>query len=297
MSKKRDSGQARRRVQLNDDGTNYIRSRTISGYDPGNDFKEPAPELERARVSRQMTQKRRRMYTLIALLAVIGLTLFAASQFVANVSSVSYGDSVVRQDFDQAYLGSANQYLSEHPSERFGWGFRSSAFSESMVKSHPEIESAFVSNQIFAGAKLEIKLRQPVAVWRSASNNNYVDADGHIFQTNLHTEPEVVISDQSPVGASGSEGASRRFLEFIGKVIAGLKTSGIGEVKSVVIPATAIRYVEISLDGRSYPIKIQTDRDPSSQVEDIVNMIKYLDKNSIMPNYVDVRVENRGYWQ
>jgi len=286
---RKNKGETRRRAYV-DKGSSYIRSRTVSGYSPDKSS-EQSIELEHAKEQKKRNRQKRRQIVGVSLLIFILLVVFAFSQLSINVASVEYNDSTVSKEQDDDYLAAANQYLTEHPSQRFAWARRNSSLTEFMQKMHPEIADVQIRGGFGAG-KLYIEIRQAVAVWKTQSASSFVDKEGVVFDRNYFRDPSIVIEDRS-----GSGVVSQRFLQFIGKIIAGIKSSGIGEVDKVVIPVGAIRYVEINITDKSYSIKIQTDRDDSSQVADIVNMIKYLDKNNITPNYIDVRVKNRGFWR
>lgn len=287
---RKNKGETRRRAYVENDG-NYIRSRTISGYDPSANTQKQEIELEHVREQKKVTRRKHRRVALASLLILCGLVVFAFSQMTVMLTGVDYSDSTVSKEQDTQYLEIASQYLVEHPSERFSWSRRDNSLTEYIQILYPEVESVQIRGGFGVG-KLYIEIRQPVAVWKTTAGSSFVDKNGAVFEKNYYADPNITINDQS-----GSGAISQRFLQFIGKIIAGVDSSGVGQVEKVAIPAGAIRYVEITLSGKSYPIKIQTDRDADAQVADVVNMVKYLEKNSITPSYVDVRVKNRGFWK
>jgi len=283
-------GETRRRAQVESDG-NYLRSRTISGYDPTEDYREQAEELERSKEAKKESRKKQRHIVTGCLLALLALAVFAFSQATIVLMGVEYNDSTISRDQDEAYLALAGQYLVQHPSERFSWALRNETMAEFLQVAYPEVGAVEVRGNFGLG-KLHVTIRQPVAVWKTAEAKHYVDASGAVFGRNFYGDPSITISDQSNSGI-----VSQRFLAFIGKVISGVEGAGVGSVNRVNIPAGAIRFVEITLENRGHPIKIQTDRNPDSQVADVVNMVKFLDDRGITPQYVDVRVKNRGFWK
>lgn len=287
---RKNKGQTRKRAYVETDG-NYIRSRTISGYDPSGDFADKQIELEHTKAQKKIRRKKRRRSLIMLLLVLFGLLVFAFSQMTVTIIGADYSDSTINRSQDEGYVGVATQYLVEHPSERFSWSRRNESLTAHVQKTYPEVAAAEIRGGFGVG-RLYLEIRKPVAVWKTASSSSFVDKDGAVFEKNYYSDPEVIINDQS-----GSGVISQRFLQFVGKIIAGVDSSGIGKVEKVTIPAGSIRYVEITLAGRTYPIKIQTDRDAGSQIADVVNMIKYLDKKTITPSYVDVRVKNRGFWK
>lgn len=282
--------QTRKRAHVDNDSS-YIRARTISGYSPNNDRSDEKVELEHAKEQKKDKRQKRRKVLLLILLIVAGLFVFAFSQSTITIVGVEYSNSAINRAQDEGYLSSANQYLIEHPSERFSWARRNNSLAEHLQELYPEVANIQIRGGFGVG-KLYVEIREPVAVWKTPSESSFVDKEGAVFKVNYYGDPSIIINDQS-----GSGMISQRFLQFIGKIISGVESSGIGRVEHVVIPSGAIRYVEISLEEENYAIKIQTDRDTDSQVADIVNMVNYLKKSDISPKYVDVRVKNRGFWQ
>ncbi|MDR1197107.1 MAG: hypothetical protein LBL08_02430 [Candidatus Nomurabacteria bacterium] len=296
--RRRSSGQVRRRAGTMTDsgGRDFVRGQTVNGYNPeGNGEKNV--EFERVKEIKKASRKKRSSIILGTILVIVALAAFVVSQYTASVDDVRYSDDVkAKSDVNEGFIKAANAYLSEHPSERFAWSFRKKLFTNYLTKQFPEIASADISSNLIGGGVVDVKIRKPVAVWRVGDKSYYVDSGGNIFQKNYHAEPSITISDGSGIGNEEAS-TSRRLLEFIGKVISGVEKSGVGKVVNANIPASAIRYVEINIAGRAYPIKVQTDREADEQVADIVAMLKYLDQKKIKPKYVDLRVKNRGYWR
>lgn len=287
---RKNKGETRRRAYIESEG-NFIRSKTISGYNPVEENNEREIELEHVKEQKKIKRKKQKRTVLLSILVLLGLVVFAFSQMTAVITGVEYTDSTISRSQDEEYIGAATQYLVEHPSERFTWSRRDDSLAEHLQKTHPEVATVQIRGGFGAG-KLYIEIRKPVAVWNTSTSSNYVDKEGIVFKKNYYQDPKITINDQS-----GSGVVSQRFLQFIGKIISGVESSGLRSVEKVTIPAGAIRYVEITLSGHNFPIKIQTDRDADGQVADLINMVKYLDKNEIVPSYVDVRVKNRGFWK
>jgi cell division septal protein FtsQ len=286
----------RRRARFDGgDSAGYIRSRTISSYDPSNDESAKEAVLERTLEQKRGSRQRRVTTVLVSIGAAIGLVLLATTQIAFNVSSVNYQQDGVTADRDEQYLEFANQYLAGHPSERFLWMLHDSEFLAEAQKTFPEISKITITNNIINGSRVNLTLRVPVAVWRSGLERNYVDQDGKTFSKNYFDEPNITITDLNQSGLVN--GISSRMLEFIGKTIAGIESSGVGKVREVSIPVSAARYVEMRLTDRDFLIKVQIDRDVDSQITDIKNMVKYLDDRNLKPNYIDVRIKNRGFWR
>ena len=65
-----------------------------------------------------------------------------------------------------------------------------------------------------------------------------------------------------------------------------------------VIPAGAIREVDFYLSGWVGKIKMTIDRETAVSVEDADRMLRYLQGINVSEfEYVDVRVEGKGYWK
>jgi cell division septal protein FtsQ len=285
----------RRRAGFDDgDSANFIRNRTLSGYDPSGDTAAEEAVLERSRQQNRSSKKRRWTTILLAIGVVVSLIVLLISQFVVSVSSVEYAQSGVSTKRDNEYLAFANQYLDERPSQRLLWAINGEELLAAARTAYPEIAEISVNNNLISGGSVKVSLRSPVAVWSAGGKRSYVDQHGVVFETNYFDEPDITIVDQN---TSQSGGVSSRMLEFIGKTIAGLESSSSEKVREISIPAQAARYVEIKLHSRDFYIKVQIDRDITSQITDIVNMIKFLDERGIKPSYIDVRVKNRGYYR
>jgi cell division septal protein FtsQ len=292
----RKDNNVRRRARFEaGDSANYIRSRTISSYDPSDDEVAREAVLERTLDQKRSSRKRRLFVGFVSLGVLVGLGLLVVSQFAVGVSSVEYLQDGVTAKHDDQYLAFANQYLADHPSERLLWFLREDELLKEAREFFPEIAEITINGSLTGGSRLQRTLRAPVAVWLSGSKRNYVDQNGVAFEQNYFDEPAITITDLN--NSSLVKGISSRVLEFIGKTIAGIEQSGVGKVREVSIPVSAARYVELKLTDRDFPIKVQIDRDVNSQITDIKNMIKFLDARGIKPSYIDVRIKNRGFWK
>jgi len=64
------------------------------------------------------------------------------------------------------------------------------------------------------------------------------------------------------------------------------------------LPADKAREVDLEIEGFSGVIKVSTDRNAAVSAEDGVRMMKYLEGQGISEvQYIDVRVERKGYWK
>jgi hypothetical protein len=281
-----------RRRLSDDNDVSYIRSRTLSGV--ANERAELQSERKHENNLRRRRRKLGFIFLILTIVILLGLALM--SQFVGRLSVVTNVDG--RAEINKAQYGKiADDYFSARPFERFWFAFSEQSFSDYMVSKMPEVKSAKVHKGVFIGGELELTFREPLAMWRTNDQTDYVDDTGAIFTKNYYSEPPISIIDNSGVTIDGGAIASRRFLQFVGQVASDVNAASIGQVKSITIPASAVRYVEFWIDGRPYPYKAQIDRDSKGQASDIANMAKYLDSRGLIPAYVDVRVAGKGYYK
>lgn len=105
-----------------------------------------------------------------------------------------------------------------------------------------------------------------------------------------------VIDEKTGKVFDGSEGRklSLKVKEYIANLEEEFALVGLKVVRAR-IPADKIREVDVELEGVSGVIKVSTDRNPAVSAEDAARMLKYLGEQKF--EYVDVRVERKGYWK
>lgn len=69
------------------------------------------------------------------------------------------------------------------------------------------------------------------------------------------------------------------------------------KVIRVVVPTGKTREIDIYLEGMETYFKVHLDRSTSESAEDAVRMIRFLEKDDIKAEYVDVRIAGRAYWK
>lgn len=249
---------------------------------------------------RELKRWRRILATIfVATLIIIALVLVILNQFQSSVSvSQKQGDLILDKKDRAKYEKIINEYFASRPLERFSFSYNQENLNEFVTNRAPEIFSVRVSASGLMRGAAELNLREPVAMWRISGATNYVDARGIVFQKNYFSTPTLAIEDQ--FGAKEVDGmiASARFLGFVGQVAAEVDQKlPQNEIARIVIPATAVRYAEIYLTGKSYPIKIQIDREPRDQAADVVAAVRYLEQRKISPKYIDARVSGKAYWR
>lgn len=106
-------------------------------------------------------------------------------------------------------------------------------------------------------------------------------------------KPTIDIIDE----ATSQQKISERMKNYIGQVENDFRDLGYMPLKAV-IPAGAIREVDFYLSGWSGRIKMTIDRDTAVSVEDADRMLRYLQGIGVSEfEYIDVRIEGKGYWK
>ena len=107
-------------------------------------------------------------------------------------------------------------------------------------------------------------------------------------------KPTIPIVDEN---ASTGSTITTRMSEYIGQLENDLKDLDITPVKAVV-PAGAIREVDIYIDGYTGFIKTTIDRGSGVTAEDTERMLRYLKGQGINDfQYIDVRIDGKAYWK
>lgn len=107
--------------------------------------------------------------------------------------------------------------------------------------------------------------------------------------------PTIPITDED----AGDDGAhlTARMREYIGQLEADLREQGIIATKAV-IPAGAIREVDIYLDGHPGYLKAISDRGSGVTAEDAERVLRYLAEQGITDwQYIDLRLSGKAYWR
>lgn len=68
-------------------------------------------------------------------------------------------------------------------------------------------------------------------------------------------------------------------------------------VTKVTLPTGVSRELYVDLEGRTEYFKVNLDRETALTAEDIDRMVRYLEKNEVVPEYVDVRIEEKAYYK
>lgn len=279
----------------------FRRSRTLTGSTSNNVSAgaESRSQLKTARLqAHELHQFRRRIMRILVVVGVVIVVLsFLLMNYVAAIG-VKYPQPG-RTPQTTRYQQSIEQYFAKRPLERFSFAINHRQFANDMQTTHPELLSVDIDKNWYGGqVAFVLQFRKPLLVWATGGHRFYVDSNGVAFEYDHFGGKYVSVSDQSGISPEEAGGtvASNRFINFLGKMVGAVNAGGRGIVTEIIIPAST-RQVDLRVEGRGYPIKTHTDRDPLKQAEDVLNALKWMDEKKVTPQYIDVRVEGKAYFK
>ncbi|MDO4871878.1 MAG: hypothetical protein Q4A27_00380 [bacterium] len=285
---RRELRELREREKNASDGKNFNRNQTISSYK-----KEQSERLE----NRKLVVRRRKITGfLFALFAVSGLVLIILSQFVSTVGVKDVAGKAISKAGD--YSAKIEEYYARQPIERIRSYLNVNNLLTNLQADFPEIKNIEKISMVgFGKYTFELEFRKPVASWSANDKTLYVDDSGTSFETNYFEAPELTVSDESNFETnSGAVIASNSFISFIGKAVSAANLRGI-KITKITIPALSVRQVNIMVEGVNYSIKMLTTESPEGQVANLATAINYFNNKRISPEYLDLRVEGKGYYK
>ncbi len=306
MRRSKPSGPVRRSAHSEggaETGYTFRRSRTITGS-AHNDVRAATEQRGQLRSERLQTHdlrkhRRKLFWILLAVVLMISGMWYVLSHYSNEIVRIRVENmpTVAQQELG-IYKDATRSYLDQNPFERFTFALNEKRFSEYLRSKAPEIiDAKILPAEALGTSETVLRMRKPVAVWSIASERYYVSDTGIAFKRSLYPDPEVTIVDKSNSEVSGGTVASTKMLRFIGRVVSLVDAGGIGKVTSVELPANSTRQVDILLEGKTYIIKANSDRDPAGQAADIIDAVKYVSTKGISPKYLDVRVQSKAFYQ
>lgn len=278
----------------------FRRNRTLTGSASSQvvgSTNETKAQLKSTRVqTHELVQQRRHIGATLLLIVTGALVLFALiSQFTAGVV-IKTQDASIQPD--PVYEKIIQDYLSNQPVERLRFLLNTQALGDYLQINAPEVAAVAVEGSAgFGKSSFIITMRRPITGWSINSQQQYVDETGTAFARNYFPTPAVQIVDNSGVQVtSGQAIASNRFLSFVGRVVGLVKMQGYA-VKQIVIPSGTTRQVDLYVDGIAYPVKFSVDRGAGEQAEDMGRALRWLIARGQTPQYLDVRVSGRAFYQ
>ena len=265
----------------------FWRGKTISRHQ-----KEHSERSE----NQKLVIRRRKLGAFFVILAIfISLISIFLFQFISKVSIVS--NESKSQNLIK-YEKSVEEYLNINPSERILSNLNKKALLESLQKDYPEVLS--ISDIKFNGLtsyKIYLDFRKPVASWLVDGKEFFVDSEGVSFNVNNFEKPSLnIIDDSGAIVSNGKNVASGSFFSFIGKLVSAANKQGL-EVSKIRIPPLSLRQVEVSVKGVSYFARMSTADSTEGQIINFKKAIEYFRTHKISPNYIDLRIEGKGYYK
>ena len=265
----------------------FRRGKTISQHQ-----KEHSERSE----NQKLVIRRRKLGAFFVILAIfISLISIFLFQFISKVSVVS--NESKSQNLSK-YEKSVEEYLNINPSERILSNLNKNALLESLQKDYPEVLS--ISDIKFNGLtsyKIYLDFRKPVASWLVDGKEFFVDSEGVSFSINNFERPSLnIIDDSGAIVSNGKNVASSSFFSFIGKLVSAANKQGL-EISKIRIPPLSLRQVEVSVKGVSYFARMSTADSAEGQIINFKKAIEYFRDHKISPNYIDLRIEGKGYYK
>ena len=265
----------------------FRRGKTISRH--------PKEHSERSE-NQKLVIRRRKLGAFFVVLAIfISLISIFLFQFISKVSVVS--NESKSQNLSK-YEKSVEEYLNINPSERILSNLNKNALLESLQKDYPEVLS--ISDIKFNGLtsyKIYLDFRKPVASWLVDGKEFFVDSEGVSFNINNFEKPSLnIIDDSGAIVSNGKNVASSSFFSFIGKLVFAANKQGL-EISKIRIPPLSLRQVEVSVKGVSYFARMSTADSAEGQIINFKKAIEYFGTHKISPNYIDLRIEGKGYYK
>ena len=272
------------------------RSREKGDFRRGKTISRHQKEHSERSENQKLVIRRRKLGAFFVILAIfISLISIFLFQFISKVSIVS--NESKSQNLIK-YEKSVEEYLNINPSERILSNLNKNALLESLQKDYPEVLS--ISDIKFNGLtsyKIYLDFRKPVASWLVDGKEFFVDSEGVSFSINNFERPSLnIIDDSGAIVSNGKNVASSSFFSFIGKLVSAANKHGL-EVSKIRIPPLSLRQVEVSVKGVSYFARMSTADSAEGQIINFKKAIEYFRTHKISPNYIDLRIEGKGYYK
>ncbi len=272
------------------------RSREKGDFRRGKTISRHQKEYSERSENQKLVIRRRKLGAFFVILAIfISLISIFLFQFISKVSVVS--NESKSQNLSK-YEKSVEEYLNINPSERILSNLNKNALLESLQKDYPEVLS--ISDIKFNGLtsyKIYLDFRKPVASWLVDGKEFFVDSEGVSFNINNFEKPSLnIIDDSGAIVSNGKNVASSSFFSFIGKLVSAANKQGL-EVSKIRIPPLSLRQVEVSVKGVSYFARMSTADSVEGQIINFKKAIEYFGTHKISPNYIDLRIEGKGYYK
>lgn len=256
----------------------------------------------------QKIEKHRRRFRLYLVIALMIVVLLGYRLMIGGVKIES--SQVIPSEKQQEYAAFIQKTMIENSLARQVWTVDKQALSTEVQSEFGEVQSITL-NQVAllqSDVKAELSFRQPVFIWKDASENaRFLDENGILFDVNYTKEDAKklpVIEDGSGlVFDAGTTVVSKKTQEFIGALPGAMGGSVLPGIKSpskfskITIPQS-VRELYVYPKNAKFFIKFETSRGVEEQVSELSSLLKFLKKKNITPSqYVDVRLEGKAFYK
>jgi hypothetical protein len=284
---------ARRQAKIYEDlpTQSYRRNRTLNSRQTISPL-EASERLE----AHELVKKRRSVARRLFMTAV-GLAIIVSLLFQLTIDISIQTPDMKSSNSSKKYVATLNEYYSAHPAERFRFFLNNNDLKQFFLQKAPEVKNIRIEGDFLARSAVKLTFRQPVAQWSSGGKVYFVDDGGVTFEQNYFDAPAVVVRDESGLPTrGGQEVINRQFLSFLGQAVSAFAQYKI-KVSEATLPASTVRQVWFKVEGRATQVRMTVDRSAQSQVKQAIIALEYLGKTGSVPEYIDVRVDQRSFYK
>jgi hypothetical protein len=297
FSTRRNRQEQVRTPSTNSSSNAFRRSRTLTGSISSRVAAavENVSQLKSPRLEEHELRGHRRKLTMLlgASVAVIVALVWLIDSTIVFIQASDDSPVKARQ------LALVEEYLQQHPAQRFSFALDQAQLTRAVQAKAPEVASVTIQgDDKYALYTVSVAERTPIAQWKLGQDVYLVDAEGVAYQDgNVSTVGLLQVKDESGLPLASQKVASKRTMQFIGRVVAQLQVQGAGTVVEVILPTGLLKQIDIVLESRPYRIKLHTDRSPEGQAADILATLRFIDARQIVPAYIDARVEGKAFYR
>lgn len=284
---------ARRQAKIYEDlpTQSYRRNRTLNSRQTISPL-EASERLE----AHELVKKRRSVARRLFMTAV-GLAIIVSLLFQLTIDISIQTPDMKSSNSSKKYVAALNEYYSAHPAERFRFFLNNNDLKHFFLQKAPEVKNIRIEGDFLARSAVKLTFRQPVAQWSSGGKVYFVDDGGVTFEQNYFDAPAVAVRDESGLPTrGGQEVINRQFLSFLGQAVSAFAQYKI-KVSEATLPASTVRQVWFKVEGRATQVRMTVDRPAQSQVKQAIIVLEYLGKTGSVPEYIDVRVDQRSFYK
>ena len=284
---------ARRQAKIYEDlpTQSYRRNRTLNSRQTISPL-EASERLE----AHELVKKRRSVARRLFMTAV-GLAIIVSLLFQLTIDISIQTPDMKSSNSSKKYVAALNEYYSAHPAERFRFFLNNNDLKQFFLQKAPEVKNIRIEGDFLARSAVKLTFRQPVAQWSSGGKVYFVDDGGVTFEQNYFDAPAVAVRDESGLPTrGGQEVINRQFLSFLGQAVSAFAQYKI-KVSEATLPASTVRQVWFKVEGRATQVRMTVDRSAQSQVKQAIIALEYLGKTGSVPEYIDVRVDQRSFYK